>query len=138
MINITYSRDRWEDLSRRAREKLQNAADLARAGAEKVEEKTESIRARARLEREIHDLLEEIDLQMQAVGEIMYAAHRGKPSESDCVQKILEYVDGLYEQLEAHRQELDAAQGLLICDACGAGNDPGFMYCHNCGSPLGR
>ncbi len=70
MINITYSRDRWEDLSRRAREKFQNAADLARAGAGKVEEKTEAIRARARLEREIQDLQEEIGLQMQAIGKV--------------------------------------------------------------------
>ena len=138
MIHITYSRERWEDLSRRAREKIQNAAELAKTGAGLVEEKTESIRAKTRLEREIHDLQEEIDLQMQAIGEVMYASHQGRPSDSSCIQQILEYVDGLYEQLEAHRQELEAAQGLVVCAGCGAANDPGYVYCHNCGRALER
>jgi len=136
-IRITYSKERWKDLARRAREKVQTASDLAKTGAGLVEEKTEALRARSRLEKEIHDLQEEIDLQMQAIGEVMYASHRGRPSDSDCIQKILEYVDGLYEQMEAHRQELEASQGMLICAACGAANDQGYVYCHNCGQPLG-
>ena len=40
-IKITYSKERWEALARRAREKVQTAAELARAGAGLVEEKTE-------------------------------------------------------------------------------------------------
>lgn len=137
-IKITYSKERWEALARRAREKVQAAAELAKAGAGVMEEKTEALRAHARLEREIQDLQEEINLQMQAIGEVMYASHKGQPSDSECIQRILEYVDGLYEQMEAHRQELEAAQGLLICEACGAGNDPGYVYCGNCGHPLER
>ena len=137
-IKITYSRERWEDLSRRAREKIQNAAELAKAGAEKMGEKAGELRAHARLEKEIHDLQEEINLQMQTIGEVVYAAHRDNSPDSGCVQQILEYVDGLYEQLDAHRQELDAAQGQVICSACGAGNDPGYLYCQNCGQPLSQ
>lgn len=137
-IKITYSKERWEALARRAREKVQTAAELAKAGAGLVEERTEAVRAHARLEREIKDLQEEIGLQMQAVGEVMYASYKGRPSDSECIQQILEYVDGLYEQLEAHQQELEAAQGKLVCAACGAANDPGYVYCHNCGHPLGR
>ena len=137
-IKITYSKERWEALARRAREKVETAAELAKAGAGLVEEKTESLRAHTRLEREIHDLQEEIDLQMQAIGEVMYASHRGRPSDSDCIQQILEYVDGLYEQLEAHQRELEAALGLVVCEACGASNDPGYVYCGNCGHPLSK
>ena len=137
-IKITYSRERWEDLTRRAREKFQSAAELAKAGAEKMGEKAEGLRVQTRLEKEIRDLQEEIDLQMQTVGEVMYSAHKGSPSDSDCIQQILEYVDGLYEQLEAHKQELDAIQGRVICTACGAGNDPGYLYCQNCGQHLGE
>ena len=137
-IKITYSRERWEDLSRRAREKIQNAAELAKASAEKMGEKAEELRAQARLEKEIHDLQEEINLQMQTIGEVVYAAHKDNASDSGCVQQILEYVDGLYEQLDAHRQELDAARGQVICAACGVGNDPGYLYCQNCGQPLSQ
>ena len=131
MIHVTYSRERWEELSRRAREKFQNAAGL-------VEEKTEALRAKARLEQEVRDLQEEIDLQMQAIGEITYAAHKGRPSDSDAIRQILEYVDSLYEQLEAHRQERESAQGATVCSACGAENAPEHLYCHNCGHPLSK
>lgn len=137
-IKITYSRERWEALTCRAREKLQGAAELAKAGAGLLEERTETLRSRSRLEREVHDLQEEIDLQMRAVGEIMYASHKGRPSDSGCIQQILEYVDGLYEQLEGHRQELESAQGRVVCAACGAANDPEYVYCHNCGRPLSK
>ena len=138
MINVTYSRERWDDLARRAREKFQNAAALAKAGAEKVEEKTEVLRARTRLEREISDLQEEINLQMQIIGELTYAAHQGRDADEDSLRQILEYVDSLCEQLEAHRQELEASRGMLICSCCGAANDPGYVYCHNCGQPLSK
>ena len=46
---------------------------------------------------------------MQMVGEIMYAAHRGSPSDSGEVQRILEFVDGLYEEMEAHMEEISSA-----------------------------
>ncbi len=137
-IRITYSKERWEALASRAREKARTVSELAKTGAGLVEEKAEALRARSRLEQEVRDLREEIDLQMQAIGEVMYATHKGNPSDSSSIQQILEYVDGLYEQLEAHRQELEASPGLLICAACGAANDRGYVYCHNCGQPLGR
>ena len=90
------------------------------------------------LERKIHDLRSEIGLQMQAVGEIMYASHRGSPADSGRVQEILEYVDGLQEKLDAHRRELETLQGLLICPACGEANHSNCLYCQNCGKPLSR
>ena len=135
-IKVTYSKERWEALKLRAREKVEAAAELAKAGAGKVEKKTESLRAHSRLEREIADLREEIDLQMQAIGELTYAAHRDGSEDSGSIGQLLDYVDGLYEQLEAHQQELEAAEGALLCAACGAANAPTYMYCHNCGHPL--
>ena len=137
-VNVTISGRPWRVLAGEALERLQGAAELARSGAELMEEKTEDVRSRARLEREVADLREEIDLQMQAVGEVMDASHRGRPSDSGCIQQILEYVDSLYEQLEAHQKTLAAAQGQTVCGACGAGNAPGFVYCQNCGQPLSR
>jgi hypothetical protein len=74
-----------------------------------LQNRTEATVSHVRLEREIRDLQEEIDLQMQMVGEIMYAAHRGSPSDSGEVQRILEFVDGLYEEMEAHMEEISSA-----------------------------
>ena len=91
-----------------------------------------------RLEREIRDLQEEIDLQMQMVGEIMYAAHRGSPSDSGRIQEILEYVDGLNEELAAHRREQETLKELLVCPGCGGANSAGSLYCQDSGNPLSR
>ncbi len=123
---------------RQAGDAALDAAAALREGASAVERRAREALSQLRLEREVHDLQEEIDLQMRAVGEIMYAAHKGRPAESGRVQEILEYVDGLYEELDAHRRELETLRGFLVCSACGEGNGAGSLYCQNCGKPLSR
>ena len=115
-----------------------DAASALREGASAVERRAAESLSQFRLEREIRDLQEEIGLQMRAVGEMMYASHRGHPADSGQVQEVLEYVDGLYEELEAHRRELETLRGLLVCSSCGEGNSAGSLYCQNCGTPLSR
>ena len=125
-------------LAQGAREIALDAPAVFREGASAAGRRAEGLLSRVRLAREVRDLREEIDLQMRAVGEIMYAAHKGRPAESGRVQEILEYVDGLYEELDAHRRELETLRGLLVCSACGEGNGAGSLYCQNCGKPLSR
>lgn len=115
-----------------------DAAAVLREGAAAAARHAGELSSRVRLEQEIRDLRQEIRLQMQAVGEIVYAAHRGGPSDSDRIQTILEYVDGLYEELEAHQRENETLRGHLICPACGAANHSDCLYCQNCGKPLSR
>lgn len=115
-----------------------DAASALREAGWSLGRRLGEVRGRIRLEKEIRDLREEICLQMQAVGEIMYAAHKGSPSDSSRVQEILEYVDGLHEELDAHRREQETLKGLLVCPACGGANGSGSLYCQNCGKPLSR
>lgn len=122
----------------RAGDAALDAAAALREGASAVERRADEVLSRLRLEREVHDLKEEIGLQMRAVGEMMYASHKGQPADSEQVQEILEYVDGLHEEMEAHRRELETLRGLLICSDCGEGNSAGSLYCQNCGKPLSR
>lgn len=96
------------------------------------------ILSRVRLEREVRDLREEIDLQMRAMGEIAYASHRGQASGAGQMDEIMEYVDGLHEELDAHRREMETLRGLLVCPACGEANGASSFYCKNCGTPLSR
>ena len=125
-------------LRRRAEAAAFGAAEAARAGAERAGQSAENAVTRVKLSRAIRDLQEEIQLQMQTVGELIYATHRGTPSDSDDVQEVREYVDGLYEELEGHQRQLKLLQGDLLCAACGAENEGGNVYCHNCGQPLSR
>lgn len=125
-------------LARGAGDAALDAAAVLREGAAAAARHAEELSSRVRLEQEIRDLRQEIRLQMQAVGEIVYAAHRGGSSDSDRIQTILEYVDGLYEELEAHQREDETLRGHLVCPACGAANQSDCLYCQNCGKPLSR
>ncbi|MCI8680473.1 MAG: zinc ribbon domain-containing protein [Oscillospiraceae bacterium] len=137
-MKIVIKGKKWKKLVRRSRDAALDVSELARAGAEAVGRRAEDAVSRTRLERAVRDLREEIDTQMQAVGELIYATHRGSPSNSDDVQEILEFVDSLYEEMEGHQQELKRLRGELLCAGCGAENESANLYCHNCGQPLGR
>ena len=128
----------WKKVLQRAGDAALDAAAALREGASAVERRAGEALSQLRLEREIRDLREEISLQMQAVGEMMYASHKGRPAGSGQVQEILEYVDGLHEELEAHQRERETLRGMLICSGCGEGNSAGSLYCQNCGKPLSR
>ena len=66
----------------------------------------------AKLRRTIDDLEDEISLQLCAIGEIIYATHCGNPSDSAEIQKILEYVDDLSDEIEGHEQQIKLLTGI--------------------------
>jgi len=137
-MEFTWEKRAWNTLVRRTEDAALDVTEAARAGVELLGRRAEDSVTRGKLTRAVRDLQEEIDIQMKAVGELIYATHRGFPSDSSDVQEILEYVDGLYEEMEGHQQQLKRLQGLLLCEACGAENDGRNVYCHNCGQPLSR
>lgn len=137
-MTVIFKRAPWKRLLERSKETAAGVGEAARTGAAIVEQKAEETVACAKLRRAVRDVQEEIDLQMRAVGEMVYATHKGNPSDSDEMQKILEYVDGLYEQMEGHLRQLKLMQGSVFCEACGAENAGANAYCQECGQPLRR
>ena len=91
---------------------------------------------RAKLRRIIDDLEDEIALQMCTIGELVYATHRGNPSDSDTMQKILEYVDDLEGEIEGHEQQLKLLLGIVPCPICGKDIALDDVFCQNCGQAL--
>lgn len=91
---------------------------------------------RAKLRRIIDDLEDEIALQMCTIGELVYATHCGKPSDSDTMQKILEYVDDLEGEIEGHEQQLKLLLGIVPCPICGKDIALDDVFCQNCGQAL--
>ena len=120
----------------RTRTGAADMTEVARASVSTLSTKATETIAVARLHRAINDLEDEIDLQLCDIGRLIYATHIGNPSDSDEIQKILEYVDGLYEEIAAHEQELDLLQGIRFCPVCNAENAAANTYCENCGQPL--
>ena len=71
-------------------------------------EKVSDYRDLHRLEREIQSLRQEVKLQLQAVGGMLYATHRGKPSDSDELLAKLQVIDGLEERAQALSAQAEA------------------------------
>ena len=92
--------------------------------------------ALAKLRRTVADLEDEIMLQMCTIGELVYATHRGTPSDSEHLQKILEYVDDLEDEIEGHEQQIKLLLGIVPCPVCGEDVTEGDVYCQKCGQPL--
>lgn len=137
-MEFIWEKKSWNRLLRRTKDAALDVSEAARTGAELAGQRAGDALACAKLNQAVRDVQEEIDLQMKAVGELIYATHRGSPSNSDDVQEILEFVDSLYEEMEGHQQELKRLRGELLCAGCGAENESANLYCHNCGQPLGR
>ena len=92
--------------------------------------------ALAKLRHTVADLEDEIMLQMCTIGELVYATHRGTPSDSDHLQKILEYVDDLEDEIEGHEQQIKLLLGIVPCPVCGEDVADDDVYCQKCGQPL--
>lgn len=135
---IRFDKEIWNTLLHRTKEKAANAAEAARTGAAIVGQKAEETLACAKLRASIRELKGEIDSQLKAAGELVYATHQGNPSDSDALQAILERLDALNRDLEDAQRELKILKGALYCDACGTENAATNVYCQECGQPLSR
>ena len=91
--------------------------------------------AYARLRHEVDELQDEIMLQMCALGELVYATHCGNPSDSDDLQKILEYIDDLHSEIDAHEEQMKLLRGICCCPICGGEIRSTDSYCQHCGQP---
>ena len=135
-IKVQINSEFLNNLFTRTRGSASGVADAARSGMAAMSVKAGDAIACAKLHRAINDLEDEIDLQLCDIGRLVYATHIGNPSDSDEIQQILTYVDGLYEEIAAHEEELERLQGSRICGVCGAVNAPENVYCQDCGSPF--
>jgi len=135
-IKVNINSDCLKKLLAKTKLSAADVTDAARTGMAAVNGKAADTIACAKLHRAINDLEDEIDLQLCDIGRLVYATHIGNPSDSEEIQKILTYVDGLYEEIAAHEEELDRLQGSRICSVCGAENAPDNVYCQDCGNPF--
>ena len=135
-MELKWDEASWKRMTDRVRGAAADAAGLALIAAQAVEQKASEAAGRARLRSELRALEEEVRLQLQAVGELVYGTHTGRPSDSEDMQEILEYIDGLYEQLEGHERALRELEGRVRFCVCGAENPPERGFCRECGRPL--
>ena len=137
-MEIKINKKALDRLLRRTRETAAGAAEAARTGAAVMGQKAEDTLACAKLRSSIQVLREDIDQELKAAGQMVYATHQGNPSDSDALQAVLERLDALYRDLSDAERELKVLRGAQFCQACGAENAAGSAYCQECGQPLPR
>lgn len=135
-ISIKFHAPGLSRLLSRTKFSAADVSEAARTGFAAASGKASDTIACARLRRTVEELEDEIALQMCNLGEIVYATHCGRPSDSGEMQKILEYVDRLHEEIEGHERERKRLRGISFCPVCGAENAPANTYCRDCGQPL--
>lgn len=133
---ISFNKETWSRLLHRTKKTAAGAAEAAKTGAAIMGQKAEESLACAKLRSTIRELKGEIDSELRAAGELVYATHKGSPSDSDALQAILERVDALNQDLSDAERELKIFKGTLFCDVCGAENAAINAYCRECGQPL--
>lgn len=110
-MKLDLNKEKLAELLQKGRETAVLAGAAALSGAEMARNKAEDALLCARLSSEVKRLQEEVELQLMHVGQLIYATHKGTPSGSESIQTVLEYVDSLYEQMEAHEAEIDRLKG---------------------------
>ena len=108
--------DFWQQLLSQAKDAATTAVEMAEDGI-----------SYAKMSRSVKDLQAEIDRQMKTLGELLYATHKGTPSDSSYIQEVLEYVDNLQDQRRgigavgggAHTPALPLPSHRLLSGRCG-------------------
>jgi len=135
-IKINFNSEFLTNLLAKTKASAADVTEAARDGVAALSVKANETITTATLHRAIADLEDEIDLQLCDIGRLVYATHCGNPSDSEEMQKILEYVDGLFEEIAGHERQLELMQGQRVCNVCGAKNSATNVYCQDCGQPF--
>lgn len=128
-------------------EKLQNllsaiyetadkVGDTAADAAYGVGKKAEALLSTAKLNIRVADLKAQVNAQLKAVGEMIYATHTGSPTDSDILLAKLEEIDGLYAQIAELETIIGRRQSAAGCPNCGTVSQEGDLFCRCCGTKL--
>lgn len=110
--------------------------DIALGAAYLAEQKAETLFDTAKLLLRANSLEHDIDRRMQAMGELLYATHRGSPTESEILHQRMEEIDALRAELEELNVRLGRETPRLKCPACGGAVREGDKFCRCCGEEL--
>ena len=109
----------------------------ARAGAEKVGQKTSDFVEITRMKMDIAEIEKEIAATYEGLGRLVYDAEKSGQDSTEMVQACIENIDELQADVDEIRDRLYAFKHMKKCASCGAINDEDADFCNKCGAALG-
>lgn len=111
-------------------------SDAAVDAAYGVGKKAGALLSVAKLNIQLMDLKNEINRQLQEVGQMIYATHTGTPTDSEILLAKLQEIDQLHSRAAALEAEIARLQAEPVCPTCGAPIHDGDAFCRECGGKL--
>ena len=110
--------------------------DTAASAAYGVGKRAQALVSVAKMNMRLAELNAQIERQLRAVGEMIYATHTGTLTESEVLLAKLQEIDGLRQQIDRLEREIARLQGGAVCPFCGAAARSGDVFCRECGQKL--
>lgn len=110
--------------------------DTAASAAYGVGKRAQALVSVAKMNMRLAELNAQIERQLRAVGEMIYATHTGHPTHSEALLSKLQEIDALQAQASELSREISRAQPR--CPTCGAPAQPEDRFCRECGGSLER
>lgn len=82
------------------------------------------------------ELNSEINKRYEALGRVVYDAHKTEDNAEELVHECVNAIDDLYEQLDAVNEQISAIRKRTVCKVCGEENPQGAAFCCKCGTKL--
>ena len=112
------------------------AGDVAADAAYGVGKKASALLSTAKLNIRVCELKSDVNEAFRQVGEMLYATHAGRPTESDALLHKLEEIDALKAQIDDLNAQMGRESETNCCPVCGAASRSGDAFCRECGSSL--
>ena len=90
----------------------------------------------AKLNMKIFDLKGDVDRDMQAIGRMVYDAHRGQETDHKAMDDLLADIDEKTAAIEALRERVALLRRSRTCPSCGMTCGQEDKYCRGCGTSL--
>lgn len=108
----------------------------AKSAVAAVGKKAASIVDISKLRLSAAEINNELANQFEVIGRTVYDAKKTGENADEAIQKCLEGIDELFEQLDAVNEKIEEQKKSLKCPQCGTHNVKSACYCSKCGAKL--
>ena len=110
--------------------------DTAADAAYGVSKKTVELLSVAKLNIRIMERKASINSAMRELGELLYATHKGTPTDSEILLEKMQEIDTLYAEIATMEAQIGREHSQTTCPTCNTSTQEGDAFCRECGEKL--